>query len=272
MDNLHLLSFRQEFEEWMRKYKQYDDKTIDARSSNVERIEKGYGSLPDHWRKDNFERLFTDLTYSKTDELSNRKYVGPLKISGNIYNNLATYRASLRLYSAFLSSQKLEEVGYPFGEIGKKVHNALISLSSTCKKKKSYKPTEVKTLIIEPLLNYLDKELSSLGYTFSTEKVAMLNNKKQTKDRYDIYGESKDLPVIIVEVDTHRADQVSKKIVSRLSFNSESEVLYVALVYPNNHKNKEIEKKECDKYFRFINDLFASFSDPQKSFMSHWLF
>ena len=92
------------------------------------------------------------------------------------------------------------------------MHIALERLNSTCKKKKSYKQKEVKELIISPLVNYLNEELLTLGYKFSTETVATINNdKKQSTDRYDIYGEAIGKPIIIIEVDTHRADQVAKK-------------------------------------------------------------
>lgn len=267
------LSHKEEFKNWMREFKSHDDSTITTRVNNVERIEHAYGSLADQWKKDRFESLFDQLKYSKTDELLKRKYTGPLEINGDLYNNLATYRAALQLYSAFLSAQKLEKFGYPFGDIGEKVHIALERLNSTCKKKKSYKQKEVKELIISPLVNYLNDELSTLGYKFSTETVATINNdKKQSTDRYDIYGEAIGKPIIIIEVDTHRADQVAKKVVSRLSFNLDAEVLYVALVYPNNHQNKNAEKKECMKYFRLANDLFSIFTAPQKHFVSHWLF
>ena len=104
-------------------------------------------------------------------------------------------------------------------------------------------------------------------------KVATINDDiKHTKDRYDIFGEAENAPKIIVEVDTHRADQVSKKVVSRLSFNPDVELLYVALVYPNNHESKEVEKRECVKYFSFLSTLFSTFSTPRKLFMAHWLF
>ena len=76
MDNTHQLSFRQEFEDWMRQFKTYDEGTIDTRKANVERIEKAYGSLLDHWKKDNFESLLDDLAYSRRDELCKRKYDG----------------------------------------------------------------------------------------------------------------------------------------------------------------------------------------------------
>lgn len=271
-DTIHL-AYEDEFKEWMRESKSYNDSTIITRVNNVVRIENAYGTLIDKWKKDRFDKLFDLLRYSKTDELLNRKYPEPLKINGNSYNDLATYRAALRLYAAFLSTQKAEELGYPFGEIGEKVHKALIQLSQGCLKKTKYSQEDVKQHIIKPLAKYLNNELSSLGYRFCIEKVVPLSNSNgQTRDRYDIYGESDDKPIVIIEVDTYRADQISKKLVSRLSFNLDSELLYVSLVYPNDHENKDAEKKECRKYFSFASEIFSMFSSPKKHFISHWLF
>ncbi|MDE5608196.1 MAG: hypothetical protein K2I64_04595 [Muribaculaceae bacterium] len=273
MANTNSLSFRKEFEDWLREYKTYEESTVTHRVNNVERIERAYGSLPQQWNQDNFESILDELTYTKKDQARYKKYTGKLEISGDLYTCLATYRSALNLYSAFLSHKKSGEVGYPFGEIGERVHNALTYLSNNATKKKSYDAGDVRELIIHPLLTALNTELAPLGYNFDAEKVAAIsNNKKATKDRYDIFGKAEGRPLIIIEADTHRGDQVSKKIVSRMSFNPDSEVLYVALVYPNNHQNKDSEKKECEKYFQFINILFASFAGPQKHFMSHWLF
>ena len=162
----------------------------------------------------------------------------------------------------------------PFGEIGQKVKNALSRLSQSCKKRYEYSPKEVKTEIIEPLLILLDDELgTSMHYTFSTEVTSLCETgTKSNRDRYDIIGQSENLPVIIVEVDTHRSDQVSKKVVSRIAMNADKEVLYVTLLYPNTHTSSMAEKKECQKYIDFLDILFSLFSTPQKSFMHHWLF
>lgn len=162
----------------------------------------------------------------------------------------------------------------PFGEIGQKVKTALCRLSESCKKRYKYSPKEVKTEIIEPLLTLLDDELgTSMHYTFSTEVTPHCEvGTKGNRDRYDIIGQSKNLPVIIIEVDTHRSDQVAKKVVSRIAMNANKEILYVTLLYPNTHTNSMAEKKECQKYIDFLDILFSLFSTPQKSFMYHWLF
>ncbi|MDE6383845.1 MAG: hypothetical protein K2K79_05785 [Paramuribaculum sp.] len=172
------------------------------------------------------------------------------------------------------TNESAQSYCYPFGEIGIKVHRALKRLSDTCKKRSGFSRKEVKAHIVEPLMMFLDEELGcSMQYTFSSELTPVdETGEKRTKDRYDIIGQSKDRPVIIVEVDTHRSDQVSKKVVSRIAMNADKEVLYVSVLYPNTHENSTQEIKECEKYIDFLNVLFSLFSKPQKSYMFHWLF
>ncbi len=262
-----------QFVDWLHNASIYSAKTIQSKTSNLRTINRFYGSLVSQWEKDNFQSLLSNLSYSKNDETVGVQNPSGIPIEGNIYNGLATYRYALNLYKTFLSSSGIESVGYPFGEIGLKVHKALKRLSEVCKKRVGYSRKEVKTEIIEPLLLFLDEELgSSMQYTFSSELIPVDDNGiKKTNDRYDIFGQSKDKPVIIVEVDTHRSDQMSKKVVSRIALNADKEVLYVCVLYPNTHDNRSQEIKECNKYINFLNILFSLFSEPQKSFMYHWI-
>ncbi|MDE5774613.1 MAG: hypothetical protein K2H86_09200 [Muribaculaceae bacterium] len=268
------IAFKEEFINWLKDFRNYEDSTIKSRIGNIERIQDVYGSLIEQYRKDNFENILHQLTYTKADEQKAKKYTGPLTVSGDTYNCLATYKSALRLYGVFLSTREFKETGFPFGEIGEKVNRALSRLDSTISKKKlSYTQKEVKKLIIEPLIQYLDDELGiSEQYTFCTEMNPIFNSEKKNKDRYDIIGMSKDKPVIVVEVDTHRSDQISKKIISRLAFNEDKELLYVCLLYPNLHEKRDSERKECIKYIDYINSLFGILTTPQKRFMYHTLY
>ena len=263
-----------EVAKWMQQTGMYENRTIESRRSNARTIMKFYGSLMEQWNKDGFANIMRELSYTKLDEAIGRPNPSKIPIEGNIYNGLATYRSTLKIYSAFLSSNPLNTSNLPFGEIGQKVKRALYRLSDSCKRRYQYDAQDVKTEIIEPLLTLLDEELgTSMHYTFSTEIPYQCEpGTKGNRNRYDIIGQSENLPVIIVEVDTHRSDQVSKKVVSRIAMNADKEVLYVTLLYPNTHSNRMAEKKECQKYIDFLEILFSLFSTPQKSFMHHWLF
>ena len=71
-------------------------------------------------------------------------------------------------------------------------------------------------------------------------------------DRIDVYGLAQNLPQWIIEIDATRADQVSKKILSRLAlWGLKSPINYVAIMYPNTQGGK----KECEKYLRYGTDI-----------------
>ena len=264
--------FEDEFESWMRRTKIFNERTIKSRISNVKNIDRFYGPLTEQWKKDNFNQLLSELEYTKTDKASGRPNPSLIPIDGDIYDGLATYKSALNLYRKFFSSEHFQSIGYPFGEIGFKVNKALERLSSSCIKRPEYSIKEVKSNIIEPLIELLDEELGcSMQYTFSSEVSHVYDDGSKSRDRYDIIGQSKDRPVIIVEVDTHRSDQMAKKVVSRIAMNSDKEVLYVCVLYPNTHINGLQEIKECVKYIDYLKVLFSILSDPQKSFMEHWL-
>ncbi|MCQ2094550.1 MAG: hypothetical protein MJY81_06110 [Bacteroidaceae bacterium] len=76
------------------------------------------------------------------------------------------------------------------------------------------------------------------------------------RDRIDIYGKafnSDEEPyfLIIIEIDNTRADQVGKKIASRIAFTNGIPCIYIALCYPGNKSNKQ----ECEKYFSYGEQL-----------------
>ena len=64
-----------------------------------------------------------------------------------------------------------------------------------------------------------------------------------------------------------RVGRHSKKMVSRIALNQDKELIYVSVLYPNNHKNLDAEKKECVKYIDYINILFSMFTEPRKEFI-----
>ncbi|MBD5174893.1 MAG: hypothetical protein HDT06_03640 [Bacteroidales bacterium] len=264
------------FKEWMEAL-EFSERTIQSRLSNLAKLEECYEPLKDLWRKDRFKDLLAELAYSSEDRRNNVVPSVQIPVSGKVYEGLATYRSTLRLYDRYL--QYVQNISaYPFGKVGKAVDDAINRLRATligCHSK--YTQKQVKTLIIEPLIVSLEQALLKDGYTFGTELTTSKSgdDSTTTKDRYDIIGTCADntnLPTIIIEVDTHRSDQVSKKVVSRIALNSGSKLLYIALVYPNNHTQKEAEKRECAKYFLFIGTLFNELRPPEKKFKGYYLY
>ncbi|HEM3576541.1 TPA: hypothetical protein U1C15_000149 [Streptococcus suis] len=105
------------------------------------------------------------------------------------------------------------------------------------------------------------KELQK--FTFEKLKTSFpdLNWEEEAKvglngDKFDVYGENKDLRVII-EFDNHRGDQISKKFVSRLASILEKDlkdfkVLYVIYLYRGTENSKLPEAKKYIDYCKAI--------------------
>ncbi|MCA9358457.1 hypothetical protein KC902_04315 [Candidatus Kaiserbacteria bacterium] len=72
-----------------------------------------------------------------------------------------------------------------------------------------------------------------------------------SRDSIDIFGENED-SVVAIELDKHRADQVAKKFVSRVSALPHGKVYFVSLCYPG---TASMNKSECIKYFGYCADL-----------------
>jgi hypothetical protein len=99
---------------------------------------------------------------------------------------------------------------------------------------------------------------------------------QQRRDEVDIYGafnsEDDNDGAVIIELDKWRADQISKKFLSRFALTLEKPLIYVALCYggtPHMHKN------ECEKYFSYCNRICNSFTQynlrASKRFYGHML-
>lgn len=73
------------------------------------------------------------------------------------------------------------------------------------------------------------------------------------RDSIDIYGkESKGSYNIIIELDKPRADQIAKKIVSRIANYLDEPFIYIAICYPGTDK---MNPNECIKYFEYGKEI-----------------
>lgn len=261
------------FEEWMREIMEYSDATIRSRISNLKQIESIYGDLKELWKKDKLEGLLEELTYTREDSDNNVAPRHKIPIKGDLYFGSATYKSTLKLYKSYLESEAKK-----LNKIQQALLNAFAELKKDVSDKKKYEKGEVNKLLSEPLVKLLEKHLEEFGYEVESEKTAGSvvdtqadGKKKKQRDRYDIYCKSEKYPLIIIELDTHRADQVSKKMLSRIALNSESELIYVSLIYPNETQQNETQRKECKKYVDYINTVFSILIPPQKTYMDYWL-
>jgi len=119
---------------------------------------------------------------------------------------------------------------------------------------------------IEALQNTLATSFKgnpSRGQNTETHIFDKTNKYNGYKDRADVYVDIPNDCELIIEIDATRADQVAKKLVSRLCYHivsphNNKPLLYVALLYQG---TKDMNKDECVKYFTFCNEIVFRMKD-----------
>lgn len=237
-----------EFKKWLKEDYGLQESAATSRVSNISTIEKYYGDIDALIKSGKVHDLLKDLSYSTDDERNGREATHVIPINGNLRTGSATLKQALSRYIEFY--QQTAEI--PNNSQLKAIYGTLIETLSHFKpmvRKSSYKPDEVKEYIQLPLLQELKNKMSNIHW--SMEYQPSLN----AKDRIDIYGGVDDSTYIIIEIDTERADQVSKKFVSRQALSDDKNTIYVALTYPNENSNAESSRKELEKYKNYLASL-----------------
>ena len=91
---------RQEYRQWLEQQK-YDAGTVNAQMYRAERVEENYGNLDDHYSGDRMAALINELRYSTDDERHGRPNPSKIPFTGNVRNNLASYRNAVERYRKF---------------------------------------------------------------------------------------------------------------------------------------------------------------------------
>ena len=79
-------------------------RTIGTQISKLERVEKHYGDLDEHYARDRLDSVIASLRYTSEDKRRGRRNPSTIIIDGDLYTNLASYKNSVQLYSEFLAS------------------------------------------------------------------------------------------------------------------------------------------------------------------------
>jgi hypothetical protein len=82
---------------------------------------------------------------------------------------------------------------------------------------------------------------------------------RMEKDSIDILGRAPHKPKWIIEIDATRTDQVSQKLLSRLTlWGKKNPIQYVAILYPDSQNSGQ---SACEKYLRYGNEIVKKLND-----------
>ncbi len=103
-----------EFKAWM-EAEGYSKATINTQMTDVRRLDKAYGDLDALPDGQTIAELRDSLAYSKSDQRDGRPSPAKFEIDGDLYSNLAHFRAALNFYRRFLDAQKGMQSGATYG-------------------------------------------------------------------------------------------------------------------------------------------------------------
>lgn len=103
-----------EFKAWM-EAEGYAPATVNTQLNDVRRLDKVYGNLDELSDGQTLSTIRASLTYTMDDKRAGRSNPSKLEINGQIYENLAHFRAALNFYQRFLDAEASSNRGATFG-------------------------------------------------------------------------------------------------------------------------------------------------------------
>lgn len=91
---------KETYREWLEQ-QQYASNTVQAQIHRAGRVEECYGDLDRHYDRDELRSVINELKYSREDERRDKTNPSKIPFSGNIRNNLASYRNAIERYCRF---------------------------------------------------------------------------------------------------------------------------------------------------------------------------
>ena len=113
-----------EFKAWMGA-ESYSTATINTQMTDVRRLDKAYGNLDDLPEGQTLASIRASLAYSKADQRAGRPSPCKFAFDGDLYDNLAHYRAALNFYQRFLDAQSRLRTGSTYDLTARDVLEAI---------------------------------------------------------------------------------------------------------------------------------------------------
>lgn len=237
-----------EFKQWLVEDYGLQESAATSRVSNISTIERYYGDIEDLIKSERVYKLLKDLSYSTDDERNRRETAHRIPINGNLRTGSATLKQALSRYIEFYE----KTAGISHHSQLKTIYDALVETLehfNPTVRKNAYNRKEVKEYIQFPLMLELKNKMPAIQWYVEYQ------SNHDAKDSIDIFGKVDDSTCVIIEIDTERADQVSKKFVSRQALSDDKNTIYVVLTYPNENCHAESGRKELKKYNNYLTTL-----------------
>ncbi len=231
------------FHKWMTN-EGYSENTVSSRVSEINRIKGAYPMLDKMIQNGTISKIEDDFIYSKEDANAGKQPKHNIPISGNVYNGTASLRSALRLYTRFYRSVNPSAIKTPLTQLKDSIVSVIDSANITYNKALQ---NSVKARIQIPLLSVLKQAFPNIEWDMEQTIQGA-----STNDRVDILGSLDENTVIIIEIDNTRADQVTKKYVSREALAEDKNVIYISVCYSNNNQHAGSFRTEVEKYVEFI--------------------
>jgi len=106
---------REDYQSWLEEQK-YASNTQAAQIHRIKKVEEYYGNLDDHFIKNTYQNIISNLEYSTSDERINKPNPSKINFKGNIRNNLQSYKNAVVRYKKFLNNDKFQKQDYIVNE------------------------------------------------------------------------------------------------------------------------------------------------------------
>ena len=115
-----------EYRTWLQA-QEYAASSVSTRMSDTRRVDQAHGDLDEHFGRDRMAGLLQVFAYSLADQLAARPNPTALPINGNLYKNLATYRAAIASYKRFCEADD-----HPDGRLAGLDREAILQAIAAC--------------------------------------------------------------------------------------------------------------------------------------------